>query len=557
MKIYQRFLPPAVALAALMFLSAFGPALAAETAQLTILHTNDLHGKLQNFASYEGMPPGYVSDINYGGAARRAALIKQLRKEIPNPVLVLDAGDIYSFGPWDYHYGVPDIEAMNLSGYDAVTVGNHDFKATAGLDSQEKLLQLIQRSHFPWVCANLVVAGSAPPGGREQPVKGFKPYVVLPCGKLKVGILGLTIPLSSRYSQTKGWKFLDPIKTAQYWVPIARKECDVLIALTHLGEAVDEELVRNVSGIDAIVGGHSHSLISGPLGAKNPLGIEVPIVQVGCDGDFLGRLDMTFVRDGAWKLQQFKIRPIQITQDMPEDPAVKEMLKAYPIIPPPSEPEVFKPASPGPSWRTPYLATPPTIDGDLREWQKLPALRVGDKPEQVRLESRTWEGPQDCSARAWVGWNQAGLYFAADVTDDKFVQAYQGYGIYANDSIQIAFDPRLDRTVREYQADDREYCFARVGQKTDCECYQGPNSGKRLDLQAFAKVKSDGTGWTLEVRFPWAELDNLKPAPGKKLGFSWLVNDSDGGNYDHWLEWTPGVAWITDPSAYGTLELSR
>jgi hypothetical protein len=98
--------------------------------------------------------------------------------------------------------------------------------------------------------------------------------------------------------------------------------------------------------------------------------------------------------------------------------------------------------------------------------------------------------------------------------------------------------------------------LASVKGKTVVYCSQGRATGERLDFPAKAMVKPSGGGWTLEAVFPWKEL-GVTPEAGKKLGFSWLVNDSDSGDFDCWVEWTPGVAGTTNPFVYGSLELMK
>jgi len=279
-----------------LLLSVCFPSWSAQTLRLTILHTNDLHGMMQPF-DYEGgsaFLAGKHADM--GGMVRRATLIKSLRKQTKNPLVVIDTGDIFTRGPWHTrHFGMPEIEAMNLMGYDMLCVGNNEFKATAGPESKGTFLLLMRRSRFPWLAANLTVEGLAP-------VEGVHPFIVRTFGDVRVGFLGLTAPRAAGYPQTVGWRISDPLEAAKYWVPIARKECDILIAITHIGEQMDQQLAAQVEAIDAIVGGDSHSFIPAPIMVRNPAGIEVPIVQAGEHGVVLGRFDLTFRKIEDWRL---------------------------------------------------------------------------------------------------------------------------------------------------------------------------------------------------------------------------------------------------------------
>jgi 2',3'-cyclic-nucleotide 2'-phosphodiesterase (5'-nucleotidase family) len=317
-------------IAALLLAAAF-PALAGEVWKLTILHTNDLHGMLLPFDYAGGDLPllqGKKTDV--GGLARRAALLKQLRGKSGNPMVVVEAGDVFTRGPWHRKfYGVPEIEAMNLMGYDMLALGNNEFKATGGVDSQKYLQALIKRSRFPWLAANLALQNVKGAGAFGKPVPGVKPFIVKRFGKVRVGFLGLTTQAIAGFPQVTGWIVSDPIKAAQYWVPIVRKQCDILIAVTHLGLGADQLVAARVAGIDALVGGHSHSFLSIPLLVKNPAGIDVPIVQAGELGVVLGKFDLTFEHDKTWRLIKAEEKLLPITNALPEDKAVKKLLEKY------------------------------------------------------------------------------------------------------------------------------------------------------------------------------------------------------------------------------------
>ncbi|MHB9132001.1 MAG: bifunctional metallophosphatase/5'-nucleotidase [Armatimonadota bacterium] len=296
---------------------------AAETWQLTILHTNDLHGMMQPY-NYPGQLLNVLPRKDTGGLARRATLVAQLRKEAKNPVVVIDGGDLFTRGPWHTKfYGEPEIEALNLIGYDMFCVGNNEFKAKAGVESQPILLGLMRRSRFPWLAANLTV------GDTGVPVEGMHPYIVRTYGTVRVGFLGLTAPRSAEYAQVKGWAISDPIAAAKKWVPLARQECDILIAVTHIGVDLDKQLAAAVPGIDAIIGGDSHTYIRKPIMIKNPAGVQVPIVQAGEQGVAVGELDLTFEHTDAWRLTAADGKLIFLDKSYPEDPAVKALLDRY------------------------------------------------------------------------------------------------------------------------------------------------------------------------------------------------------------------------------------
>jgi 2',3'-cyclic-nucleotide 2'-phosphodiesterase (5'-nucleotidase family) len=311
-------------------LASVSPCSAGETWKLTILHTNDLHGMMEPF-HYQGKYAELAGQqANVGGMARRATLIKRLRREVGGPMLVVDAGDLFTRGPWHTRwYGVPEVEAMNLMGYDLMCVGNNELKATADTESQAKMRLLLRRSRFPWVSANLTVEGTATADRAALPVEGVQPFVVRAFGRVRVGVLGLTTARADTYPQVRGWRVGDPIEAARRWVPLARKECDILIAVTHLGEALDRQLAQQVEGIDAIVGGHSHTFLPCPVLVKNPAAVDVPIAQAGELGVVLGRLDLTFEYDNGWHLKAAEGHLLPITEALAEDPQVRCLLRSY------------------------------------------------------------------------------------------------------------------------------------------------------------------------------------------------------------------------------------
>ncbi len=323
-------------LSALLLLLLALPSLAADRVSLTILHTNDFHGMMLPFdyADRDGFFKTPALDV--GGMARRASLIKSIRSATPY-VAVVDAGDVFTRGPWhEKWYGVPEVEAMNLMGYDALCVGNNEVKAIwDSPKSKDLMLALVRRSRFAWLCANLTLGDGPPPGCDEPaPVEGIRPFIVRTFGDLRVGFLGLTTSGSSELAFLKGWTFADEFDAARHWVPIARKECDVLIAVTHIGMEQDRKLAAEMPGIDVIIGGHSHTFTPEPIGVPGPDGKMVPIVQAGDQGVVLGRLDLIFrcassAAGAPWRLAGADETLIPITPSIPEDPAVKALLDHY------------------------------------------------------------------------------------------------------------------------------------------------------------------------------------------------------------------------------------
>lgn len=301
---------------------------AADELDLTVLHTNDLHGHLLPFAYAEG---GKAEKPSVGGAARRATLIRRLRSTIAHPVALVDAGDLFTRGPlattWQ---GLADVEALNAIGYDFAAIGNNEFKARDGVDaadaagSQAALLTVVKRSRFHWLCANVADA-------RGAPLEGVLPFAVRVWRGVRVGFLGLTAPRSAGYPQTRGLHIGDPLAAAKEWVPRARAQCDVLIAVTHIGVDLDRRLATETGGIDAIVGGDSHTFLHRAVEVPGPDGRRVPIVQTGEFGVNLGRLDLRLARGpaGRWELKGYAYRLLPVTASLPEAPDVRAALEPY------------------------------------------------------------------------------------------------------------------------------------------------------------------------------------------------------------------------------------
>lgn len=297
---------------------------------LTILHTNDLHGHIFPFAytetgrSKEEMP-------SIGGAARRATLVRKLRREIKNPTLLVDSGDTFTRGPLTNAYeGIADVEAMNAVGYDLAALGNNEFKAKDGVDvkdapgAQAALLQVVKRAHFHWLCANATDSKGAF-------LEGVLPYVVREINGVRVGFLGLTPPRVATYPQVVGWTISDPIAVAREWILKARQHCDILIALTHIGVDMDKQLAAQTTGLDAIVGGDSHTFLYKAEEVANPEGKTIPIVQDGEFGVNLGRFDLRFERgaDGKWTLAGYDYKLLPVGANLKEAPDVTAALQPY------------------------------------------------------------------------------------------------------------------------------------------------------------------------------------------------------------------------------------
>ena len=257
--------------------------------RLVILHTNDVHSRLEPF------PMDGSRNQGLGGVAARAQLINDIRNKNEH-VLLLDAGDIFQGTPYFNMYkGEPEIKAMSQMGYDACTMGNHDFDA--GL---ENFATQLKHAQFPVLLCNYDFTNTAMEG-RSVPYKVFKK------GKLKIGITGVGIEMNGLVPDnlTGGTKYLNPIERLNETADLLRKQkdCDMVICLSHLGfqykenpqKISDVHLAKESVGVDLIIGGHTHTFMNEPLCVKNKNGNDVLINQVGWGGINLGRLDYEFL----------------------------------------------------------------------------------------------------------------------------------------------------------------------------------------------------------------------------------------------------------------------
>jgi 5'-nucleotidase len=264
--------------------SSLAGAAPADTA-LTILHTNDVHSHLDPF------PMDGSRNQGLGGVAARSSLIKDIRAEA-DQVLLLDAGDIFQGTPYfNLYKGEPEIKAMSKMGYDAATMGNHDFDA--GI---ENFANQLQHASFPIVICNYDFTGT--------PMENnYRPYTIVQKGKQKVGILGVGIELdglvpANLYGNTV---YKNPIESANATAELLRRQkCDFIICLSHLGDKYeeskvsDEILAKESYDIDLIIGGHTHRFFQQPRKYRNRKGGDVLVNQVGWGGLQLGRLDYIF-----------------------------------------------------------------------------------------------------------------------------------------------------------------------------------------------------------------------------------------------------------------------
>lgn len=255
------------------------------TGRVTLLHTNDTHSRIEPFGPGNGQLSGR------GGMARRATLVRQLRAQLGN-VLLLDAGDVFQGTPYFNRYkGVLDYQLMSLVGYDAATLGNHDFD-----NGVEGLLNAMKAARFPFVNCNFDFKGAPALGERVQP------WLVKEMPGVRVGITGVGVAfrglVAPKNHEGVVWK--DPVESLKPVVEHlrSRERVDLVVVLSHLGydnrghQIDDLRLPVEVPGIDAIIGGHSHTFLEAPVKVAQARG-ETHVFQVGFGGVNLGRMDFT------------------------------------------------------------------------------------------------------------------------------------------------------------------------------------------------------------------------------------------------------------------------
>ena len=246
---------------------------------ITILHVNDSHSQLEPVRSgeYAGM----------GGELERAAFIDSVRRaDGPSNVLVLHAGDYFQGSSYFTEFGGNvEIQTLNAVKYDAVTLGNHEFD-----NGLEALGERLSSLECPVVVCNYDFSPF-------EMGKYIKPYVIVEKAGKKIGIIGVLCKLKDMVAGDIADRVpeYDMIPTVQKYVDQLRGECDLVIALTHIGytehnpgDITDPMLVAATHGIDIVIGGHSHTFLEEPDWVENLDGKKVPIVQTGYMGCYMG-----------------------------------------------------------------------------------------------------------------------------------------------------------------------------------------------------------------------------------------------------------------------------
>jgi 2',3'-cyclic-nucleotide 2'-phosphodiesterase/3'-nucleotidase len=316
----------------LLALVLVGRSFAPDRVQITILGTTDLHGNINPIDYYTNKPDNR-------GIAKVATLIKRIRKEQPN-VLLIDSGDTIQGSPLESFHGRknnapkdPMMLVMNSLNYDAMTVGNHEYNF--GLKVLEKARS---EANFPWLSANTY--------DKAKQQTHYKPYIVKEVAGVKIGVLGLTTPGVPNWDNPPnyaGLEFHEPVVEARKWVPILRdqEKADVVVIAMHMG--LEEDLrtgevtpgqvpheneaiaiAKEVPGVDVIFMGHTHRdvpslYINGVL-----------LTQANHWGRHLARADLYLQKAGSgWRMYAKSARTIPNDDRLEPDPEVVKIAEPY------------------------------------------------------------------------------------------------------------------------------------------------------------------------------------------------------------------------------------
>ena len=253
----------------------------------TIAHLNDLHGAIDPLPKLATK----ISGLRQQGGADR--------------VFFVNAGDNFSGNPYvDLQQGQPIVDLMNLMGLDLLTIGNHEFDY-----GQQTLASLEAASSFPWLAANVAVTRP------DVPIANPVRYVIREndLGQ-RIAFFGVTeTPPSTAPKNTVGLEFSDPLATAAQQASALRSQANFVVAVTHIGLYGDTQLAQRSGDIDAIIGGHSHSVLTVPKLINGVL-----VTQAGSNGYRLGVVDL--LEQGTQKsVQGYYVD----ARSLPADPAVQ------------------------------------------------------------------------------------------------------------------------------------------------------------------------------------------------------------------------------------------
>ncbi|RWA60746.1 bifunctional UDP-sugar hydrolase/5'-nucleotidase [Mesorhizobium sp.] len=296
---------------------------------LNILHFNDWHSRIEGNNKYESTCSAEEETKGecIGGAGRLITAIAQERKKLEGQnVLLLNAGDSFQGSLFYITYkGAAEEEFLNQMKPDAVTLGNHEFD-----DGESALVPYLDKAKFPIVSANVMPNDKSGANGK------FKPSIVVEVGGQKIGIVGaVTNDTPELASPGPNIAIADDVKSITAEVEKLKGEgINKIIAVTHIGYNRERDVIAKIPGVDVVVGGHSHTLLSNtdpkaagpyPTMVDNPDGYKVPVVQAASYSKYLGDFKVVFDDNGVVK--EASGDPIYLDKSITPDPAVLARIK--------------------------------------------------------------------------------------------------------------------------------------------------------------------------------------------------------------------------------------
>ncbi|KAJ4286178.1 hypothetical protein N0V88_008122 [Collariella sp. IMI 366227] len=290
---------------------------------ISFYHLNDVHAHLDQFSS-SGTDCTRPERGCYGGYARVKSVLKETRPSHPDSLL-LNVGDEFQGTMFFSYYGGEKIaETLNQIGFDAMTLGNHEFDR-----GDDHLGQFLENLTFPIISANIV-------SDHAVLNRTIKPFHIFP--QYELAVIGVTTETTADISSPgKGTKFTDPIEAVQNTVDLIRSTTKItrIAAITHIGYEEDQRLARETTGLHLIMGGHSHSLLADVPGAvgpyptivENKAGNEVFIVTAYRWGEYLGYIDVTY--DAQGKVLAYHGAPIHLTNTTKQDEELQGQIDAW------------------------------------------------------------------------------------------------------------------------------------------------------------------------------------------------------------------------------------
>lgn len=278
-------------------LTPFGLAGKNDLITISILHTNDLHCHIEPFSD------GNKNTEWKGGLARISKMVKEMKSENPNSLL-FDAGDMFQGTPYyNYFKGELMLKLMSAAGFDAGTIGNHEFD-----DGLEGILNSLPGAGFPLINSNYDFSDTILAGK-------FPRWKIFKKEGIRIGVYGLGIELKGLVADKNFGSVIynDPLSTAIEMETFLRndKKCNLVVCLSHLGyryggnKISDLVLAAETSATDLIVGGHTHTFLEAPVIEKNKAGKQVLVNQASWGGMVLGKIDFVFEPSG--NMQQYAV----------------------------------------------------------------------------------------------------------------------------------------------------------------------------------------------------------------------------------------------------------